>query len=80
MDSRSRDVRFRLSPPFPATIVVVTTFSGSPCESSWSALAKNSDDGVFFPDPGLALRNVAGGDAPDDADVFRDRFLGSAGE
>lgn len=35
---------------------------------------------MFLLDPGLAFRNVAGGDAPDDADVFRDRFLGSAGE
>jgi hypothetical protein len=70
-----------LSPPLPATIVVVTTFSGRPYESSWRALARNSEDGVFFPDPGRGLRNVVGGEAPlDDVDVLRDRFLGSAGE
>jgi hypothetical protein len=81
MDSRSRDVRFRLSPPFPATMVVVTTFIGSPARfSSWSALVRKSDGAVFRLDTGLGFFSVPGGDVLDVLDEFRDRFLGSAGE
>jgi hypothetical protein len=81
MDSRSRDVRFRLSPPLPATMVVVTTFIGSPARfSSWTAPAKKSDGAVFLLDTGLAFFSVPAGDVLDECDEFRDLFLGSAGE
>ncbi|KAL1602728.1 hypothetical protein SLS60_006149 [Paraconiothyrium brasiliense] len=85
MDSRSREVRFRLSPPLPATIVVVTTFIGNSRWSgsrfsSWSALVRKSDGAVFLLDTGLGFFSVPGGEVLDVFDEFRDLFLGSAGE
>lgn len=80
MDNRIRDVRFRLSPPFPATMVVVTTFIGRSRCTSWNALVSMSVGAVFLLDTGLDFFSVPGGEVLDVFDEFRDLFLGSAGE